>query len=246
MRPTSEADVAAGPLPADHVPLAPVLLGAWQLPNRILMAPMTRMRATDDGTPSKPMAEFYAQRASSGLIISEGTYPSGIGRAYANQPGLHTDAHESGWARVVDEVHAAGGRICIQLMHGGRISHPDISGGLTRVAPSRLHPEGMVHTANGKKPFVMPRALTTGEVHNPITEFVSAARRARSAGADAVELHAANGYLLAQFLSPGTNHRIDAYGGSAENRARTVVELARATGHEIGPGRVGVRISPGI
>lgn len=209
------------------------------------MAPMSRMRAADDGTPSELMAEFYTQRASSGLIISEGTFPSAIGRAYPNQPGLRTDAHQSGWARVADEVRAGGGRILVQLMHAGRVSHLDIVGGLTPVAPSAVRPAGMVHTANGKKPFVEPRALTTDEVGDLVSEFVDAARRARSAGADGVELHAANGYLLAQFLSPGTNRRTDAYGGSAENRARIVVEVARATAHEIGAGRVGVRISPG-
>ena len=244
---TTRAGLGAttGPLPSGHILLAPALLGALQLSNRILLAPMSRMRAADNGDPSELMAEFYTQRASSGLIITEGTFPSAIGRAYPNQPGLHTDAHQSGWARVADEVHAAGGHILVQLMHAGRVSHPDILGGLTPVAPSALRPEGMVHTADGKKPFVAPRALASDEVRNLASEFVCAARRARLAGADGVELHAANGYLLAEFLSPGTNRRTDAYGGSAENRARIVVEVARATAEEIGADRVGVRISPG-
>jgi N-ethylmaleimide reductase len=238
-------DGATGPLPADHIMLSPERLGAWRLPNRILVAPMTRTRAAVDGTPSELMAEFYAQRATSGMIISEGTFPSAVGRAYPNQPGLHTDGHQTGWACVADQVHAAGGRILVQLQHSGRVSHPDILGGATPVAPSAVRLEGMVHTDDGKKPFVEPRALTSDEVRNLAKEFSSAARRARSAGADGVELHAANGYLLAQFLSPGTNHRTDAYSGSVENRARIVVEVARATVCEIGADRVGVRISRG-
>jgi len=236
---------AADPLPADHILLSPLRLGAVQLPNRILMAPMTRTRADVDGTPSELMAEFYAQRASAGLIISEGTFPSAIGRAYINQPGLCTDAHQSGWAPVADAAHTAGGRIFVQLMDSGRVSHPDILGGLTPVGPSAVRPEGCIHTGKGKKAFVEPRALSTAEVRNVVAEFVRGARRARAAGADGVELHAANGYLLAQFLSPGTNYRVDAYGGSAANRARIVVEIAHATAAEIGADRVGVRISPG-
>jgi N-ethylmaleimide reductase len=242
---TAGEDEAARPLPANHMLLRHGRLGALQLANRILMAPMARTRAAFEGTPSELMAEYYAQRASSGLIISEGTFPSAIGRTYLKQPGLHSDAHQTGWARVTDKVHAAGGRILVQLQHSGRISHPDILFGLTPVAPSVVRPEGMVHTADGKKPFVEPRALGSDEVHNLAAEFSCAARRARSAGADGVELHAANGYLLAQFLSPTTNHRTDAYGGSAEKRARIVVEVACATAAEIGADRVGVRISPG-
>jgi N-ethylmaleimide reductase len=245
LTPTTGLDATSGPLASDHILLAPTLLGALQLRNRILMAPMSRMRATDNGTPSELMAEFYTQRASAGLMISEGTFPSAIGRAYGNQPGLYTDAHVDGWARVANEVHAAGGDIVVQLMHAGRVSHPDILGGVAPVAPSAVRPQGTAHTANGKKPFVMPRALATDEIGALVDEFVTAARRARIAGADGVELHAANGYLLAQFLSPGTNRRTDAYGGSAENRARIVVEIARTVADEIGSDRVGVRISPG-
>jgi N-ethylmaleimide reductase len=242
---TAGLDATSGPLASDHILLTPALLGALQLRNRILMAPMSRMRAADNGTPSKLMAEFYTQRASAGLMISEGTFPSAIGRAYGKQPGLHTDAHQNGWARVANEVHAAGGHIVVQLMHAGRVSHPDILGGVTPVAPSAVRPEGTAHTTNGKKSFVVPRVLATDEMSTLVDEFVTAARRARIAGADGVELHAANGYLLAQFLSPGTNRRTDAYGGSAENRARIVVEIARTVAEEIGSDRVGVRISPG-
>lgn len=238
-------DAAANPLPDDHQLLSPGSLGSVQLPNRILMAPMTRTRAAGDGSPSDLMAEFYAQRATAGLVITEGTFPSAIGRAYANQPGLCTAAHQSGWARVADEVHAEGGRIVVQLMHGGRISHPDILGGKTPMAPSAVQPAGDVHTPNGRKRFVEPRALAGADMANLVREFADAAGRAMSAGADGVELHAANGYLLAQFLSPETNRRTDAYGGSAENRARMVVEVARATAWKIGADRVGVRISPG-
>jgi N-ethylmaleimide reductase len=241
----SELIVAAAPLPSEHILLSPLRLGAMRLPNRILVAPMSRMRARADGAPSELMAEFYAQRASSALVISEGTFPAAIGRAYVNQPGLHADAHETRWGCVVEKVHDAGGRIFVQLMHNGGVSHPDILGGRTPVAPSAVRPEGMVHTAEGKKPFVEPRALGGDELRSLVAEFVAAAIRARRAGADGVELHAANGYLLAQFLSPGTNRRMNAYGGSAENRARIVHEVARACAVEIGADCVGVRISPG-
>lgn len=237
--------MSIAPLPSGHILLNPVQIGAMRLPNRILVAPMSRMRAYADGTPSALMAQFYAQRASSGLVISEGTFPAAIGRAYVHQPGLHTDTHETGWGRVAEKVHDAGGRIFVQLMHSGRVSHPDIVGGLTPVAPSVVRPEGMIHTAEGKKPFIEPRALAGDELHSLVADFVAAARRARQAGADGVELHAANGYLLAQFLSPATNCRIDAYGGSAGNRARIVHQVARATAAEIGADSVGVRISPG-
>ena len=245
VRTAADQSSATGPLPAHHMLLTPARLGSVELPNRILMAPMSRMRAADDGTPSEMMADFYAQRATAGLIISEGTFPTALGRAYLNQPGLHTCAHQRGWSGVADKVRAAGGRIFVQLMHAGRISHPDILHGSTPVAPSAVRPQGMVHTATGKRPFVQPRALTIEEVRSIASEFADAARRALAAGADGVELHAANGYLLAQFLSPSTNHRADAYGGSAENRARIVVEVARAIASKIGAVNVGVRLSPG-
>ena len=240
-----DEDATSGPLPVDHIMLAQGRLGAWQIPNRLLMAPMTRTRAGVDGTPSTLMGKFYAQRASAGLMITEGTFPCAIGRAYPNQPGIHTDAHQTGWARVAKAVHASGGRILVQLQHSGRVSHPNILGGATPVAPSAVLPRGAVHTPEGKVPFVKPRALTRDEVRDLVTVFADAACRVRSAGADGVELHAANGYLLAQFLSPGTNHRTDSYGGSPQNRAGIVVEVASVIASELGSDRVGVRISPG-
>jgi N-ethylmaleimide reductase len=225
--------------------LAPIQLGAMYAPNRILMAPMTRTRAAGDGVPTELMAEYYAQRASSGLIITEGTFPSAQGRAYPNQPGLHTDAQQAGWARVAEAVHAAGGRIVLQIMHSGRISHPDILDGQRPVAPSEIRPSGTVHTAGGKKSFAIPRELTTGEMRRVIADFVDAACRARAAGADGVEIDAANGYLLSQFLTYDANYRRDAYGGSAQDRARLPSEVICAVADAIGADRLGLRISPG-
>jgi N-ethylmaleimide reductase len=214
-------------------------------PNRILMAPMTRTRAADDGVPTRLMAEYYAQRASSGLIITEGTFPSARGQAYPNQPGLHTDAQQAGWARVAEAVHAAGGRIVLQLMHSGRISHPDILDGQRPVAPSAIRPSGTVHTAAGKKVLGVPHELSVREINCVIADFVTSARRARAAGADGVEIHAANGYLLSQFLSYDANYRRDAYGGSAHDRARLPSEVIHAVADAIGPDRLGLHISPG-
>jgi N-ethylmaleimide reductase len=211
----------------------------------MFMAPMTRNRAADDGVPTQLQADFYSQRSASGLMITEGTYPSAIGQAYPNQPGLHTEAHQAGWARVVDAVHAAGGRIVLQLLHSGRVSHPRILGGELPVAPSAIAPIGSVHTATGRTPFVVPRELRADELPNVIDEFVEAATRARVAGADAVEIHAANGYLLSQFLGYNSNRRGDAYGGSAPNRTRFPGEVVRAVAEAIGPDRVGLRLSPG-
>lgn len=244
------SDPATGALPPrllcpGHPLLAPIQLGALYAPNRILMAPMTRTRAADDGVPTRLMADYYAQRASSGLIITEGTFPSARGRAHPGQPGLHTDAQQAGWARVAEAVHAAGGRIVVQIRHSGRISHPDMLDGQRPVAPSEIRPSGAVHTAAGNKAFVVPRELTAGEMHCVIADFVNAAGRARAAGADGVEIDAANGYLLSQFLTYDANYRHDAYGGSAQNRARLPSEVVRAVADAIGPDRLGLRISPG-
>ncbi|WP_423790895.1 alkene reductase [Mycobacterium ahvazicum] len=228
-----------------HPLLAPIQLGALYAPNRILMAPITRTRADDDGVPTQLMADYYAQRASSGLIISEGTFASARGRAYPNQPGLHTDAQLDGWARVAEAVHAAGGRIVMQIMHSGRISHPAILGGRRPVAPSGIRPNGTVHTAVGKKPFVVPHQLTAHEIDCTVAVFVSAACRARAAGADGVEIDAADGYLLSQFLTYDANYRRDPYGGSAQARARLPSEVIAAVADAIGPDRLGLRISPG-
>jgi N-ethylmaleimide reductase len=232
------------PLSADSPLLQPITVGAWQLPNRIWMAPLTRNRADDDGTPNALQAEYYAQRAGAGLIVSEGSQPSAIGQGYPNTPGVHTDAQQEGWKRVADAVHAEGGTIVTQLMHAGRISHPDTLGGQTPVAPSAVRAAGEVFTVHGQQAFPTPRELATDELPGVAQEYADAARRAVAAGIDGVELHAANGYLLHQFLADGVNGRTDNYGGSPENRARFVVEVAKATADAIGADRVGIRISP--
>ncbi|NYD22525.1 alkene reductase [Kineococcus aurantiacus] len=224
--------------------LTPVTLGDLALPNRLVMAPLTRTRAGAAGVPGPLVAEHYAQRASLGLIVAEGTYPSHESRSYPGQPGLVTDAQQEGWRAVADAVHAAGGRIVVQLMNGGRVSHTDITGTDRIVAPSAVAVSGEAHTADGKEPYPVPHALTEEEIPGIVAEFVAAARRAVDAGLDGVEVHSANGYLLHQFLAPGSNHRTDAYGGSPQNRARLAVEVTRAVAAEIGAGRVGIRISP--
>lgn len=222
---------------------APYRLGSFELANRLVMAPMTRNR-TPDTVPNESNAEYYAQRAGAGLIITEGVQPSAVGQGYPATPGLHTDAQTEGWRKVADAVHARGGRIVAQLMHAGRISHPALAG-QTPVAPSAVRPAGQVFTPEGMKDFEAPRALETDELPGVVAEFVDAARRAVAAGLDGVELHAANGYLLQQFLADGTNQRTDAYGGSPENRARLVIEVAQAVVAAVGADRVGIRISPG-
>jgi N-ethylmaleimide reductase len=232
------------PLRSDSPLLQPLTAGALTAPNRIWMAPLTRNRADTDGTPSALQAEYYAQRGGAGVIIAEGTQPSAVGQGYPNTPGLHTDAHQDGWARIAEALHAAGGRIVVQLMHAGRISHEDTIGGATPVAPSALRAAGEIFTPNGMRPHSAPRALETDELPDVIAQYADAARRAVAAGLDGVELHAANGYLLHQFLADGVNQRTDAYGGSPQNRARFVIEVARATAAAIGADRVGIRISP--
>jgi N-ethylmaleimide reductase len=210
------------------------------------LAPLTRNRADGDGTPNELQAAYYAQRAGAGLIISEGSQPSAIGQGCPNTPGVHTDAQQAGWARVTDAVHARGGRIVVQLMHAGRISHPDTLGGQTPVAPSALRPEGEFFTPDGTtKAFGTPREPRTDELAGVVAEYADATRRAVAAGLDGIELHGANGYLPHQFLADGVNRRTDDYGGSAENRARFVVEVARAVAAEIGADRVDIRLSPG-
>jgi N-ethylmaleimide reductase len=222
----------------------PVTAGDLHAPNRIWMAPLTRNRAGADGTPTALQAEYYGQRAGAGVIIAEGSQPSAVGQGYPNTPGVHNDAQQAGWRRIAEAVHAGGGRIVVQLMHVGRLSHTSTIGGRSPVAPSAVKAAGEVFTATGQQPFSEPRELATDELAGVAAEFVDAARRAVTAGLDGVELHAANGYLLHQFLSDGVNRRTDAYGGSPENRARFVVEVARAVTAAIGAGRVGIRISP--
>ena len=223
---------------------APYQLGRLSLKNRFVMAPLTRNRAGAGEAPTALNAEYYAQRAGAGLIVSEGTQPSAVGQGYPHTPGLHTDEQVAGWRLVADAVHARGGAIVAQLMHAGRIGHPSISGSQS-VAPSAITPAGEVFTPDGMQPYQEPRALATDELPGVVAEYVDAARRAVEAGLDGVELHAANGYLLHQFLADGSNQRTDAYGGSPANRARFVVEVATAVAGAIGADRVGIRISPG-
>ncbi|WP_262106016.1 alkene reductase [Arthrobacter sp. Marseille-P9274] len=222
----------------------PLSVGALDLPNRLVMAPLTRLRSGKDGVPGPLVAEHYRQRASLGLIVTEGTYPSFAGQAYAHQPGLVTEEQIAGWRRVAEAVHADGGRIVAQVMHSGRVSHPATNGGRDVVAPSAIAIDGETHTYEGKKPYPVPRALDTDELPGIIDEFVRASRNAIDAGLDGVELHSANGYLLHEFLAPSSNQRTDAYGGSPKNRARLVAEVAAAVVQEIGADRVGIRISP--
>ena len=223
---------------------SPYQLGSLELANRFVMAPLTRNRAGAGEAPTELAAEYYAQRAAAGLIISEGTQPCAVGQGYPHTPGLHTDEQVAGWTLVADAVHARGGRIVAQLMHAGRISHQAITG-LRPVAPSAVTPAGEVYTEQGMKAFEAPRALDAAELPSVVAEYVDAARHAVQAGLDGVELHAANGYLLQQFLADGSNTRTDGYGGSPQNRARFVVEVAAAVAQAIGADKVGIRISPG-
>lgn len=217
--------------------------GAWTLPNRLVMAPLTRNRAK--GTvPGDLAVEYYAQRAGAGLIITEGSQPTADGQGYLDTPGFHSEEQLAGWRRVADAVHANGGRIVAQLMHAGRVSHPDNTGGQQVVAPSAIPAPNTMVTADGPKPHPTPRALELGEIPGTVEGYVQAARNAVDAGLDGVEVHAANGYLIHQFLAPGSNERTDEYGGSPENRARFAIEVTRAVAEAIGPDRVGIRISP--
>jgi N-ethylmaleimide reductase len=223
-----------------------VRVGRYTLRNRLVMAPMTRSRADDStGVPSPLVAQYYAQRADAGLIVTEGTFPSPQGKGYVRTPGIHSAPQIEGWKRVTEAVHARGGLIFLQLMHTGRISHPDLlPHGATPVAPSALAAEGQVYTANGPRDFVVPRALQTEEIAGIVDEYRLATRHALQAGFDGVELHAASGYLPEQFLSSGTNRRTDRYGGSAENRARFIIEVLTAMIDEAGSDRVGIKIAP--
>lgn len=225
---------------------SPYPLGPVELDNRLVMAPMTRNRASADGVPTDSMVTYYAQRASAGLIVTEGTQPSAVGQGYPHTPGIHTAEQAAGWRRVTDAVHGQGGRIFLQLMHAGRISHPSLQpdGGLP-VAPSAVRPAGQVFTADGLQDYVEPRALETEEVEQIVHEFGEAARLAVDvAGFDGVEVHGANGYLPHQFLAEGSNQRTDQYGGSAQNRSRLLLEATAAVVDAVGADRVGVRVSP--
>lgn len=223
----------------------PAQLGPYQLANRIVMAPLTRSRAGEDGVPRPLMAEYYAQRASAGLIITEGTNISPQGRGYAFTPGIYNDAQVEAWREVTKAVHAHGGRIFPQLWHVGRVSHPTLQpGGALPVAPSAIRPQATCYTAAGFTPCVTPRALATSEISGIIEQYRCAARNALAAGFDGVEIHAANGYLIEQFLRDSTNKRTDAYGGSRENRARFLLEVTEAVLGVCGGERIGIRLSP--
>ncbi len=226
--------------------LSPVTLGSIELANRVVMAPMTRSRATAEGDVTDLMVEYYQQRASAGLIISEGIYPSENGKGYCRTPGLVTAAQVAGWKRVTDAVHDRGGQIVAQIMHCGRVTHTDNqAAGAETVAPSAITATGDMFTDTaGLQPFSEPRALRLDEIPSVVAEFGAATERAFAAGFDGVELHGTSGYLPAQFLSTGTNHRTDEYGGSVANRIRFIVEVLDAMVAVDGPGRVGMRICP--
>lgn len=220
-------------------------LGALTVPNRIFMAPLTRCRAGEEHLPNALMAEHYAQRASAGLLIAEATMVMEHGSAFWKEPGIYSPAQVAGWRLVTDAVHAAGGRIFLQLWHGGRACHPLLNGGVQPVAPSALAIAGEeVHTPQGKQPYVVPRALRDDEIPHIVAGFRQAAAHAQAAGFDGVEVHGANGYLLDQFLRDGSNQRQGPYGGSLENRARLLLEVVDAVSQVWGSDRVGLRLSP--
>jgi len=222
---------------------SPIHLGSLELGNRMVMAPLTRNRAPG-GMPTALMAEYYTQRATAGLIITEGSQISDQAVGYPATPGIHSDAQAEAWKKITDAVHAKGGRIVVQLWHCGRVSHPDFHGGELPVAPSAIKPEGQAFTNTGLQDFVTPRALALHEISGIIEQYRHAARIAMQAGFDGVEIHSANGYLLDQFLRDGSNQREDAYGGSLANRSRLLLEVTEAVCGEIGANKVGVRISP--
>ncbi len=221
-------------------------LGRMQLANRIVMAPMTRSRANDGDRVSDLHVEYYRQRASAGLIITEGTQPSADGKGYCRTPGIYTAAQVAAWRQVTDAVHQAGGRIVLQIMHCGRVAHPDNkAAGAETVAPSAITARGDMFTEGGMKPFTEPRALRLDEIPGVIEQYRQATENAYAAGFDGVELHATSGYLPAQFLSTGSNQRSDQYGGSLVNRLRFVLEVLAAMNLVDGADRVGLRICPG-
>jgi N-ethylmaleimide reductase len=225
----------------------PIRVGRYTVPNRLVMAPMTRSRAKADGTPGELAAEYYSQRANVGLIVTEGTQPSDDGQGYLATPGIYTPAHIAGWKNVTSAVHDKGGRIFIQVMHAGRMSHPDNTPHHRQpVAPSTIAPGAQMFTATGMKDIPAPRALTSEEIRQTVADFRQAARAAIAAGADGVEIHGANSYLVHQFIAPSANTRNDQYGGSIENRARFGIEVATAIAEEIGAGRTAIRLSPGL
>ncbi len=223
---------------------APYNLGGLLLRNRMVMAPMTRCRAGPGNVPGPLTALYYRQRATAGLIITEGSPVSPLGIGFARTPGIYTEEQVTGWKRVTDAVHESGGRIFLQLWHVGRVSHPDFLGGNLPVAPSALSVGELLHTPSGKKPIPVPRELGLHEIPQIVEQFRAGARNARLAGFDGVEIHGANGYLLDQFLRSGSNHRTDGYGGSMLRRMSLPLEVAGAVAREWPGGRAGYRLSP--
>ena len=224
----------------------PITLGEMTLPHRLVMSPMTRSRAQENGVPREFTVTYYEQRASMGLLISEGVQPSDDGQGYMNTPGIYREEHIVGWKKVTDAVHTAGGHFFMQLMHAGRMAHPaNTPHGRQPVAPSAIAPNTTLYTPEGLQEVPTPRALTKDEIQETIQDFVHAAKSAIAAGADGVEIHGASGYLIQQFFMPSSNQREDEYGGSKENRARFGLEVAKAIADAIGKEKVGFRISPG-
>ncbi len=224
--------------------LDPIRVGDIELPNRVIMSPLTRLRGTPQHIPTPVMVEYYEQRAGAGLIISEGTPVDPLGVGYPNVPGIWSREQVEAWKPVTAAMHNAGGRIFMQIWHVGRISHPSYLNGELPVAPSAIRPKGNVSRIRPLTEFETPRALTTEEVRGVVEQFRRGAQNAQAAGFDGVELHGANGYLLDQFLQDGTNHRTDEYGGLIENRARLMLECADAAASVFGPGRVGMHLAP--
>lgn len=222
----------------------PIKAGALNLKNRIWMAPLTRARAGESRIPTPLMAEYYAQRASAGLIVSEATAISPEGYGWKDAPGMYTAAQEKGWADVTKAVHEAGGQIVLQLWHMGRLSHPDFLNGELPLAPSAIAAEGYARSLEGKKTYAVPRAMRKYDIQRTIDDYQKAAVRAIAAGFDGVEIHGANGYLIDQFLRDGSNVRTDEYGGSIQNRTRFLIEVVEAVTATIGPERTGLRLSP--
>ncbi|QDV32615.1 alkene reductase [Tautonia plasticadhaerens] len=224
--------------------LDPIAVGDLRLPNRVFMAPLTRCRASEGRVPNALMAEYYAQRASAGMILTEATAVDPMGVGYPDTPGIWSPEQVEGWRIVTEAVHARGGRILLQLWHVGRISHPSYLGGELPVAPSAIQPEGHVSLLRPKQPFPTPRALDAEEITRIVEAYRRGAENARAAGFDGVEIHGANGYLPDQFLQDGSNRRSDRYGESVEGRARFLLEVTDAAISEWGPGRVGVHLAP--
>jgi 2,4-dienoyl-CoA reductase-like NADH-dependent reductase (Old Yellow Enzyme family) len=222
----------------------PLKLGDLQIPNRIVMAPLTRCRADEGRVPNDLMAEYYLQRATAGLIITEAVAVDPMGVGYPDTPGIWSAAQIAGWRRITGVIHKAGGQIVMQLWHVGRISHPDYLGGALPVAPSAIAAQGHVALLRPKQDYPTPRALDLKEIPAVVEAYRKGAENARAAGFDGVEIHGANGYLLDQFLQDSTNQRTDAYGGAVENRARLMLEVTDAVVGEWGPGRVGMHLAP--